>query len=127
MAYKKANIPFDLWVGNHVTIVRGFKTTDTNGAQIPIDLSAAVVYFTVFNGDTKLIEKSTTAGSVTITGTGNYQVSVTLTPAETRTIAAAIYDEGVSPTHEIEIRIDGIQQTWVYGKIRLLGGQNVDT
>jgi hypothetical protein len=126
MAFTPANVPIDLWVGNHKTIVRGFKTTDTNGDQIPIDLSAADVYFTVFNGDTKLIELSTVASTVTIQGTGNEQVSVTLTPTQTRTIASATYDEGSFPKYEIEIRQSGVESTWVYGKIRLLGGQNVD-
>ena len=126
MAFTPANIPFDLWVGNHKTIIRGFKATDNAGVTAPIDLTGYEVYFTVFNGDTKLIEKSTVAGTVTITGTGNYQVSVTLSPDDTRLIAAAAYDEGVSPTHEIEMRIGGTEETWVAGKIRLKGGANVD-
>lgn len=126
MPLKKANIPFDLWAGNHVTIVRGFTAKDVAGVASPIDLLMFTIYFTVFNGDVKLIEKSTVAGSVTVQGTGNYQISVTLTPAETRAIAAAIYDEGVGPTHEIEFRSGGQEETWIYGKIKLKGGDNVD-
>lgn len=93
---------------------------------MPIDLSSAIVYFTVFNADTKLIELSTIAGTVVIGGTGDYQVSVLLTPAQTRTIAAATYDEGVSPIYELEVWIAGVQETWVYGKLKLLGGDNID-
>lgn len=125
MAFTPANIPFDLWVGNHKTLIRRFKTTE-NGVELPIDLSSAVVIFTVYNGDTKLIEKSTTLGTVLVQGADNNELSVTLTPANTRTIAAAVYDEGVKPTHEFEVRLGGTEETWVYGKIKLKGGDNVD-
>jgi hypothetical protein len=126
MAFTPANVPFDLWVGNHKTLIRGFKATDVDGVVSPIDLTSIPVFFTVYNGDTKLVEKSTQAGTITIQGTGNYQISVTLTPEDTRVIAAAVYEDGVFPTHEIEMRQSGIEETWVYGKIKLLGGDNND-
>lgn len=125
MAFTPANIPLTLWVGNHATIVRGFKST-VDGVDTPIDMSSKAVYFTVFNGETAVLTKSTTAGSVTITGTYSEQVSVTLTPAETRTLAALTVADGDSLMHEIEVRETGVESTWVYGKVKLKGGDNVD-
>ena len=125
MAFTPANIPIEIWVGNHETIIRRFKAKDEAGEVAPINLSDMDVYFTVFNGEDKLIEKSTVASNVTIDGPGNSQLTVTLDPEETRDIAA-VYNGGYKPTYEIEIR-DGVSEaTWVYGKITLRGGKNED-
>ena len=122
---KPALFNTDLWVGNHRTFVWRFATytDDTETSTTAYPLSGIAVFMTVFNGDIKLVEKSTTAGTVTVTGN---QASATLTPADTRTIAAATYDEGVKPTYEVEFRQAGIETTWLYGKLNLKGGDNED-
>lgn len=114
-----------LWVGNHKTFYWRFATytDDTETSTTAYPLSGVTVFFTIYNADTKLVEKSTTAGTVTVTGN---QASATLTPADTRTIAAATYDEGVKPTYEVEFRQAGIETTWLYGKLNLKGGDNED-
>lgn len=114
-----------VWIGNHKTFLWRFATytDDTETSTTAYPLSGVTVFFTVYNADIKLVEKSTTAGTVTVTGN---QASATLTPADTRTIAAATYDEGVKPTYEVEFRQAGIETTWLYGKLNLKGGDNED-
>lgn len=115
----------DLWIGNHATFRWQFAvyTDDTETSTTSYPLTGVAVYFTIFNGDTKLVEKSTTAGTVTVTGN---QASATLTPADTRIIGDAVYEDGVKPTYEVEFRQAGIETTWLYGKLNLKGGDNAD-
>jgi len=125
MSFTPANVPQTLWIGNHTTIIRGFKTTNA-GVVTAISLIGKVVFFTVYNGSAKLIEKSTTAGSVTIQGVDNERAAVTITPSETRTLAAVDLTDSGGLVYEFEIRTAGVQETWCFGKLKLRGGANVD-
>jgi len=120
-----ARYNYDLWLGNHKTFIWRFAvyTDDTETSTTSYPLSGTSVILTIFNGDTKLVEKSTTAGTVTVSGN---QASATLTPADTRLIGNAVYEDGVKPTYEVEFRQAGIETTWLYGKLNLKGGDNED-
>jgi hypothetical protein len=120
-----AKFAYDVWVGNHKTFHWRFATylDDTETSTTAYPLTGVTVFFTVFNADTKLVEKSTTAGTVTVSGN---QASATLTPADTRLIGNAVYEDGVKPTYEVEFRQAGIETTWLYGKLNLKGGDNED-
>jgi len=130
MAFDPANIPLTVWVGNHIPIIRGFKSTE-DGVITPISLIGKDVFFTIFYGEgaarIKLIEKSTIAGTVSIVGDSDERMSVILTPADTRIIDAVDYTDTLGPKHEIEIHSGGVQETWIYGKVKIKGGNNVDT
>jgi hypothetical protein len=114
-----------IWLGNHRNFRWQFAvyTDDTETSTTAYPLTGVTVFFTVFNADTKLVEKSTTAGTVTVSGN---QASATLTPADTRLIGNAVYEDGVKPTYEVEFRQAGIETTWLYGKLNLKGGDNED-
>jgi hypothetical protein len=114
-----------VWIGNHRNFIWRFATylDDTETSTTAYPLTGVSVFFTVFNADTKLVEKSTTAGTVTVSGN---QASSTLTPADTRIIGDAVYEDGVKPTYEVEFRQAGIETTWLYGKLNLKGGDNAD-
>jgi hypothetical protein len=126
MTFLPAKIGFDMWVGNHTTIRRAFRTVADDGTKSPLSLTGKDVIVTVYHGDDKLVEKSTLAGSVTVQGDDDEEITCTFTPEETRTIADRDYVPGERPMHEIEIRSGSIESTWVYGPIKLRGGDNVD-
>jgi hypothetical protein len=126
MAFLPAKVELPMWIGNTTTVRRAFRTVADDGTKSPLSLVGKDVFVTVFHGDEKLVEKSTIAGSVTIQGDDNEEISCTFTPDETRLIADRDYVPGERPQHEIEIRFGSLETTWVYGPVKLRGGDNVD-
>jgi hypothetical protein len=114
-----------LWVGNHNPWAFAFYSNGTSTTtQYP--LAGVRVNVTVFNGDEKLVEKSTAATpSPTVTVTGE-RIDTIWTPDDTRVIAGATYEDGVKPRYEVEFWNGGTETTWVWGTITLQGGANID-
>ena len=112
---------FDLWVGNHLPMT--FRLWSGTGTTTAYPMGAYRVDLTVFNGDIELIYKSTVGAPLTVTGN---KVDCTLTPADTRTIDASSYEDGVKPRYELEIWDGTTQKTWIWGNFTLKGGANRD-
>lgn len=115
---------FDLWVGNHLTLE--FRLWSGTGTTTPYPMDTYRVNVTVFNGDTKLVEKSTATSTVTVAGALDNEISCTLTPADTRLIAGSDYESGVKPRYEVEVWDGTTEKTWIWGNFSLKGGANID-
>jgi hypothetical protein len=123
MAFEPANIPLTLWVGNTKEYTLAFKYCDA-GISAPLPLTGKTVYVTIFHNGVVVLQKSTIASTVSIHGDYNEEITTTITPNDTRLLAACEYIESLN--HEVEIRSGSLQQTWVYGRVILKGGSNAD-
>jgi len=104
-----------LWLGNHELLRWAFYTT----GRVPYPITGKTIFYTVYYGNKKIIEKSTTAGTLTISGN---ELTGEFTPADGRLLA----EYGNLARYEIEFVEDGKQTTYLYGRIELRGGSNRD-
>ena len=95
---KPARRDIDIWVGNSHPLAFAFKSSDTV-TTTSYPLAGIRVNFTVFNGDEKLVLKTTEDSSISVT---NDQIDLILTPDDTRIIAGSDYALGARPIYEIE-------------------------
>lgn len=124
-----ARYDHDIWVGNHKTLKFRFSTVVAPGTTTPYPLTGLRVNVTVFNGDEQLVLKSTDTTpipDVVIGGVDSNEITCILTPDDTRIIAGSDYAAGVSPTYEVEVWDANTEKTWLWGKMKLKGGANID-
>jgi len=110
-----------MWVGNHLPLE--FRLWSGTGTTTAYPMTGYRVNLTVYNGDIQLVSKSTVGATLTVTGN---VVETTLTPDDTRVIAASSYEDGVKPRYELEIWDGTVEKTWIWGNFSLKGGANVD-
>lgn len=107
----------DIRRGNSFERTFRFKDSDGN----PIDLTGSVLVFSVTSGST-VIRKSTYDGSLLMPTPSNGQITVKLTPSETRQFAVG----KLRNRYEIERQIAGDETTLVSGCIIVAQGINDD-
>jgi len=98
---------------------RTFRFKDSNG--VPVDLTGSVLVFVTEAGATRLV-KSTADGSLTMPNPSNGEITLTLTPAETRQLPVG----RLKTRYEIERRIGTEETTLVSGCITVMDGINDD-
>jgi hypothetical protein len=124
----------DLWVGNHKRLEFRLWTGSTTGTTTPYPLTGIRVNVTVYDkapqaGGTRLVLKSTDTTptpDVVISGDSDNEILAILTPEDTRSIAEGDYAEGASPVYEVETFDGTTEKTWIWGKLKLKGGANID-
>ena len=95
-------------------------TPDTGGD--PIDLSGSAFIFVAEFGTVR-IRKTTEDGSLAMADPIEGEITLTLTPAETRHLPVG----RLRARYEIECRIDGEETTLVSGCITVMDGINDDS
>lgn len=98
---------------------RVFRFKDSDGD--PINLTGSVIVFSVTSGSA-VIRKSTADGGLLMPTPSNGQITLKLTPSETRQFAVG----KLRNRYEIERRIDGSETTLVSGCIVVSQGVNDD-
>ena len=98
---------------------RTFRFKDSNGA--PVDLTGSVLTF-VAAGDGATIRKSTGDGSLLMPDPASGEITLQLTPAETRQLPVG----RLKTRYEIERRIGTEETTLVSGCISVMDGINDD-
>lgn len=99
---------------------RSFRFKDSSGD--PVDLSGSVLVFVAEAGAARFV-KSTADGSLAMPDPAAGEVTLHLTPAETRQFPVG----RLKARYEIERRIDGEETTLVSGCITVMDGINDDS
>lgn len=99
---------------------RTFRFKD--GVGDPVDLAGSVLVFVVEAGAVRLV-KSTADGSLAMPDPSTGEITLTLTPAETRQLPVG----RLRARYEIERRMDGDETTLVAGCITVMDGINDDS
>jgi hypothetical protein len=123
-----ARLDITVWVGNHKELKFRFSSGWGMSTTTPYPLTGIRVNFTVFNGDTRILSKSTAdtpTPTIIVGGVDDNEITLEITPEDTRVIAAEEYEVGVKPRYEVEFW-DGRETTWIYGNLKLVGGANDD-
>ena len=93
-----------------------------DGAGDPVDLTGSVLVFVAEAGAIRL-SKSTADGSLGMPDPSNGEITLSLTPAETRQFPVG----RLRARYEIERRIEGEETTLVSGCITVMDGINDDS
>jgi hypothetical protein len=99
---------------------RTFRFKD--GVGDPVDLTGSVIVFVAEAGATRLV-KSTADGSLAMPDPAAGEITLSLTPVETRQFPVG----RLRARYEIERRIDGDETTLVSGCITVMDGINDDS
>ena len=99
---------------------RTFRFKD--GAGDPVDLTGSVLVFVAEAGAIRLV-RSTADGSLAMPNPAAGEITLSLTPAETRQFPVG----RLRARYEIERRIDGDETTLVSGCITVMDGINDDS
>ena len=99
---------------------RTFRFKDAEGA--PVDLTGSVIMFVAEAGVVRIV-KSTADGSLAMSDPASGEITLHLTPAETRLLPVG----RLKVRYEIERRIGGEETTLVSGCIAVMDGINDDS
>ena len=99
---------------------RSFRFKDSAGD--PVDLTGSVIIFIADAGTVRIV-KSTADGTLAMPDPATGEITLNLTPAETRQLPVG----RLRTRYEIERRIDGEETTLVSGCITVMDGINDDS